>query len=310
MTSLLRHLAPGLICLLFLTTGAFPFAVQECDQDDTPGNAGIVLGWSTPTASGMGSILIDTLGAPSSGLTTAQVDLAWASSIADWESTTSTAMTFGSTSSQAITSDQIDVIAVSNGERIWMVIEPSTAQTNGTTGWTKITGTDVTSILGITLVGFDKTTRLLTDGDVLINDDRDAGAIALAVGGAVPANSVSLESVISHELGHFLGAAHTQKVGSLMNPGIPKGIAKPLGEDDRDLVRFLYPTLAIPPQPENDLSFQDCFNVAASGEILAAGHPGGCQSAPGTSSAASALILLWGSFFLIGWRRHSLQRDR
>jgi len=71
-------------------------------------------------------------------------------------------------------------------------------------------GSDKT--LGLTTVTFDTMTGELVGADMEINATQD-----LVIGDDVPAGSYSLASVITHEVGHFLGLAHSAEPSAIMS---------------------------------------------------------------------------------------------
>lgn len=87
----------------------------------------------------------------------------------------------------------------------------------GGTSWTYGSGT-----LGLTTTTFSS--GLLLDADMELNNNSRWGT----TGGA---NDTDLQSVVTHEAGHFIGFAHTTSATAVMNPSIGAG----------ELTRALYP---------------------------------------------------------------------
>jgi hypothetical protein len=93
----------------------------------------------------------------------------------------------------------------------------------------------------------------IVDADILLNPTHNAGVFATPA--ALPANpqAFDLESVLTHELGHFFGLQHTAVWSGMMFPFVPpRGVFDsprptlqtpdaPLSDDDRSGVRVLYP---------------------------------------------------------------------
>jgi hypothetical protein len=70
---------------------------------------------------------------------------------------------------------------------------------------------DSESTLGLTTVTFDTTTGELLGADIELNATQN-----LVVGDAVPTGAYNLASVITHEVGHFLGLAHSAESTAIM----------------------------------------------------------------------------------------------
>ena len=66
------------------------------------------------------------------------------------------------------------------------------------------TATTLASTLGLTTVTFDVNTGEIYDADTEIN-----GTVPLSADDPVPAGGFDLRSIITHEMGHFLGLAHS-----------------------------------------------------------------------------------------------------
>jgi hypothetical protein len=63
---------------------------------------------------------------------------------------------------------------------------------------------DANNTLGLTTVTFDPDTGEIYDADMEIN-----ATVPLSIGDPVPASGYDLESIVTHEAGHFLGMAHS-----------------------------------------------------------------------------------------------------
>jgi hypothetical protein len=70
---------------------------------------------------------------------------------------------------------------------------------------------DSNNTLGLTTVTFDPYTGEIYDADMEIN-----ATVSLAVSDPVPATGYDLESILTHEAGHFLGLAHSADIDATM----------------------------------------------------------------------------------------------
>ncbi|HEV1994986.1 MAG TPA: matrixin family metalloprotease [Candidatus Acidoferrum sp.] len=129
------------------------------------------------------------------------------------------------------------------------------AFTPGVLAFTRVITTDR---LGVQVGGSAVSTQLgqILDADIYFNpsDSRTAFATPQALA-AVP-TAYDLESVLTHELGHFLGFGHSAVWSAILFPFAPapgtfSGMRPttqqpdaPLGDDDRTGLRVLYPDLA------------------------------------------------------------------
>jgi MYXO-CTERM domain-containing protein len=108
-----------------------------------------------------------------------------------------------------------------------------------------------------------------------------------------PASVLSFEIVLAHELGHFLGMAHSELDEAIMYPTTKTGAVShvQLSEDDIDGVETLYLGL------EDKLATQE-------------GIVSGCQAAPGHASGGSWFLLLLLLGLLFSVRKLSWQTIR
>jgi hypothetical protein len=94
------------------------------------------------------------------------------------------------------------------------------------------------STLGLTTVTFDTETGELYDADMQINSQQP-----LATGDPVPAEGYDLQSIVTHEAGHFLGLAHTWDSSATMyweyTPG--SSSKRILSDDDVQGICAIYP---------------------------------------------------------------------
>jgi hypothetical protein len=72
-------------------------------------------------------------------------------------------------------------------------------------GWNEMRAGDPASTLALTTVTFDLNSGEIFDADIEINGEKRISADAVP-----PADSYDLESIITHEAGHFLGLSHSR----------------------------------------------------------------------------------------------------
>lgn len=150
----------------------------------------------------------------------------------------------------------------------------------------------------ITTVYHSRRTGEILDADILINEEDYEWTVCPETGCEPDADGefrqVDLENVLTHEVGHFLGLAHTDRFGSVMDAGSPIGDTdnRILRTDDRNGICAIYP-------PGADLGACDFaprggFDESCVGE-------GGCVAGPGPSPGWAWVALL----FVVGWRRRT-----
>lgn len=155
--------------------------------------------------------------------------------------------------------------------------------------------------LGFTSVWFDTETGEIWDADMLINDERQLARCATNA----PCTSFDLESIATHEAGHFLGIAHSPLEDATMYAvsGPPGDIEmRTLEQDDIDAICAIYP----PSSEQSECSEADfttrggldpnCEDDSTGG--------GGCSAAIGGPARHTWSWVLLGCL-LLTWRRRS-----
>jgi hypothetical protein len=97
---------------------------------------------------------------------------------------------------------------------------------------------DSEDALGLTSVSFDSVTGQIFDADIEVN-----ATVPLSTTDEVPSDHDDLLSILTHEVGHFLGLAHSQDKGSVMRPVYESGTAslRVPNEDDLAGICSIYP---------------------------------------------------------------------
>jgi hypothetical protein len=157
-------------------------------------------------------------------------------------------------------------------------------------GWTASRDDEPTSTLALTTVTFDLVTAEIYDADIEINGEK-----SLSMDDVPAASSFDLDSIITHEAGHFLGLSHSRATCSAatcptMNAAYLPGSTKfrTLEADDIAGICAIYP-------PGRQAERTAC--VPNYGFSSACGTPkvesSGCAAAPGRARFAPwALIVL------------------
>jgi Matrixin len=170
--------------------------------------------------------------------------------------------------------------------------QADTAFTPGVLAFTRVITSDA---LGEQIGASPAATQLgqILDADIYF-DPTDA-QVAFATPAALPANpkAYDLQSVLTHELGHFLGFSHSAVWSAMMYPYAPapgtfngtrptqQQPDAPLGDDDRTGLRILYPDPA------------DTVNVGSiSGRILPANPLSLPLSPPGVTGIFGAHVVV------------------
>jgi hypothetical protein len=128
------------------------------------------------------------------------------------------------------------------------------AFTTGVLSFTRVTTTD--SIGDQPVPNHPPSTFVgeIVDADILLNPTNNSGVFATPAVLAANPNANDLESVLTHEMGHFFGFEHTSVWSAVMFPFVPPPGAfdsprptpqtpdAPLSDDDRTGLRVLYPS--------------------------------------------------------------------
>lgn len=285
------------VCYLALWLGllfvgpTWGFDVIECDFDDVPGDAGILLGWSPPTDQSIGPLLVDDRGLPRSGISSATVAGIWAAVTSEWVSTDSTyrSPAVSMTSIPPAVTELLFNVAFDS--RAVITVDENTPTSFGN-GWAALTLLPP-GVLAVTVPRADLATRLIVDADIFFNDDTNSNPAGFRAGTeGNTAGGFDYHTVASHEYGHLLGSDHSIRTDALMFPTVGPGVVLRPTEDDRNFVRWTYPSASDPVPPDrNNPFFIDCDTLAATGEVVIShSSSGGCDLAPGRPLPLSACL--------------------
>ena len=97
-------------------------------------------------------------------------------------------------------------------------------------------GTLPSGILGTTYTWYNTSTHVVSEADIKLTS-----AIPMTLGGS--ASSVDVQSVLTHEFGHFVGLDHVTDITQTMYPSIPNNstIYRTLCDGDELGIRTVYP---------------------------------------------------------------------
>jgi hypothetical protein len=137
---------------------------------------------------------------------------------------------------------------------------------------------ELSDAVALTTTHFDEATGYILDSDIEIDS-----TLPLSTSDEVPQGSYDLQSILTHEAGHFLGLAHSYQPGAVMQPSYRPGNAdeRTLGEDDIAGICAIYPPdrAALPCDPTPRGGFQsECPAVQASGGCSVSAPPPNAKS--------------------------------
>ncbi|APS00326.1 matrixin family metalloprotease [Pajaroellobacter abortibovis] len=168
--------------------------------------------------------------------------------------------------------------------------------------------TDSTNTLGLTTVTFNSYGELL-DADIELNDTNER----LFAGEPIPPDKYDFATVITHEIGHFAGLAHSDDREATMYPSAPPGKTDmhTLETDDIKAICTLYPPSglrSVPKEvsPSGLLAAEFCNPAPPHGfgsecKLAVQDSSGGCNCSHAASSRLPQAIFSGIGF--IGWRR-------
>lgn len=151
-------------------------------------------------------------------------------------------------------------------------------------GWSNERGHDPRAY-ALTFVWHDPTTGVIRDADMEINESRGQYAICPELG--CTDGRIDLPNVLTHELGHYFGLAHTpDDVNATMHASAPPGETgkRTLAEDDVAGICAMYPPGSLP---------EACDPTPSGGLALSCAPPGNCGCAvPGADMRDRPMLAL------------------
>lgn len=124
------------------------------------------------------------------------------------------------------------------GSKLRISRDPATGGTSATRDGKSIVcmGSLPSGVLGTTYTWYSTTTHVVSEADVVLTTD-----LPMTIGGSP--TSVDVQSVLTHEFGHFCGLDHVSDVTQTMYPSIPNDsqIYRTLCDGDLLGVRTIYP---------------------------------------------------------------------
>lgn len=148
--------------------------------------------------------------------------------------------------------------------------------------------------VGLTSTTYDERTGEIFDADIEINS-----TLPLSSSDVVPPDKYDLLSVLTHEVGHFLGLAHSLDPASTMQPiyEIGTDAFRTLADDDIQGICAIYP----PDRPTQPCDFSPRGGFAS--ECALGVTAGGCAVSSRPAGGGLALAASFSAILLAGMRR-------
>jgi hypothetical protein len=154
-------------------------------------------------------------------------------------------------------------------------------------------------ILALTTLIFNADTGEIYDADIEVNSYGQPMSV-----GAVGRLDIDFSSVITHEVGHFLGLSHSEAPGATMRPSYVPGNTE-MASLEPDDVRGICAAL----EQDRKIESESCeprhgFSAECAFE------DNSCQLAPARASGLGALFGVMGASLLLRWRLRRASRRR
>ncbi len=147
----------------------------------------------------------------------------------------------------------------------------------------------------VTTVWHRRSTGEILDVDMEVNERRGPYGVC-PPDGCLDERTVDLENVLTHELGHYLGLAHSTDPDATMYASALAGetIKRDLSADDIEGICTIYP----PGRPAGECDYEPRGGLVLHCET-------GCSIAPGTSRSGAFVLALVGVALALARRRRS-----
>jgi hypothetical protein len=169
------------------------------------------------------------------------------------------------------------------------------------------TSTDPESTLALTTVTYDKSTGQILDADIRVN-----GQNVLSTSAPVPSNAYDMQSLLTHEVGHFIGLAHSAVPCTGPHDCPTMHALYPKGDDSFRTLEVDDVAGACAVYPPGRASDTTCIPIFGfSGECGIPVNPdgrAGCQLARGTVGFSTSSPAILGAIAAAWLRRKREQR--
>jgi MYXO-CTERM domain-containing protein len=159
--------------------------------------------------------------------------------------------------------------------------------------------------IAITVVTFDSLTGEIFDADIELNSRTaaNAGGFVFAVGRVPEPDECDLQTILTHEFGHFLGLAHSNMTRAVMYPTAGLGeIRSDLNSDDSAGICAIYPERATPPGRCIGIPYGGLATTPGGARVVGT-HNVSCAVGRGPSGRPSAAALALVALVAVASRR-------
>ena len=134
--------------------------------------------------------------------------------------------------------------------------------------------------LAVTNIAVSTQTGDIVDADILVNP-----TVEFSTDPTTPSNRYDFESVLTHEIGHFLGLDHSAILSATMFPRVSQGVngSRVLSSDDIAGLSSLYPTASYLTKGSISGTVRLTSNASVYGAVVVAVNSNGQPAAHGVS---------------------------